>query len=96
MPDMNAVKISTREGDGEGGVGDDQAGQGVEHAEVEVDGVEAHRHDDAGDHLRDQQHEAQRRRRRAGAAWPASSRPARDSARVSATVPRPTTRLVPR
>ena len=35
-------------------------GSGVEHAEVEVDGVEAHRHDDAGDHLRDQQQEAER------------------------------------
>ena len=44
---------------GDGGVGQDQSGGGVEHAELEVDGVEAHRHDDAGDHLRDEQHEAQ-------------------------------------
>ncbi len=48
------------EGDGEGGVGDDQPGEGVEDAEVEVHGVEAHRHDDPGDHLGDQQDEAER------------------------------------
>lgn len=59
MPDMNAVKISTAKGTARVESATIRAGDRLEQADLEVDGVEAHRHDDAGDHLGGQQDEVE-------------------------------------
>ena len=61
MPIMNAVKISTANGTARVESAMMRPGDRVEHAPVVEDEVEAHRHDDAGDHLRDEEQEVEDR-----------------------------------